>query len=64
MLTVLDGEGATQPAVVAPGRVGADETRLEDVDGAWLHAQHDDLVEPAWLASFIELDANAPRSSA
>jgi hypothetical protein len=64
MLTVLDGKGAAQPAVVAPARVGADETRLEDVDGAWLHAQHGDLVEPAWPASVVELDAHAPRSSA
>ena len=46
MLTVLDGEGAAQPAVVAPGRVGADETRLDDVDGAWLHAQHDGQRDP------------------
>ena len=64
MLTALDGKGAAQPAVVAPGRAGADETRLEHVDGAWLRAQHDDLVEPAGLASVVELGAHAPRRSA
>jgi hypothetical protein len=32
LLTVIDGEGAAQPAVVAPGPIGLDETRLEDFD--------------------------------
>ena len=64
MRTVLDGKGAAQPAVVAPARVGADETRLEDVDGDRLHAQHNDLVEPAWPAVVVELDTHAPRSPA
>ena len=41
---ILDGEGAAQPAVVAPGSIGPDETRLEDFDLIRLHAQHYDLV--------------------
>ena len=46
-LTILDGEGAAQPAVVTPGRIGADETRLEDFDLVGLLAQHDNLVRSA-----------------
>ena len=44
LLTVLDGEGAAQSAVVAPGPIGLDETRLEDFDLIRLQAQHCDLV--------------------
>jgi len=41
---ILDGEGAAQPAVVAPGSISPDETRLEDFDLIRLQAQHYDLV--------------------
>jgi hypothetical protein len=44
LLTVLDGEGAAQPAVVATGSIGPDETRLEDFDLIRFQAQHCDLV--------------------
>ena len=44
MLTVLDVEGAAQPAMVTPGSIGLDETRLEDFDLVRLQAQHCDLV--------------------
>ena len=30
--SLLDGEGAAQPAVIAPARVGVHEPRREDVD--------------------------------
>ena len=63
LTTVLDGKGAAQPAVVAPGRIGADETRLEDFDIVRLDAQHDDFVQSAWLESVVQFDADTPRSS-
>ena len=63
MLTVLDGEGAAQPAVVAQGRIGVDETGLEDFDLIRLQAQHDDLVQSAWLESVLEFDTDTPCSS-
>jgi len=43
-LTVLDGESAAQPTMVAPGSIGPDETRLEDFDLIRLQAQHCHLV--------------------
>ena len=63
LLTVLHGEGAAQPTVVAPGRIGADETGLEDFNLVRLHAQHNDLVQSAWLESFLEFDADTSCSS-
>ena len=63
MFTVLDGKGAAQPAVVAPGRAGRGAAGLEDVDGDGLHAQRDDLVQPAGLASIVALDADTPRGT-
>ena len=41
---VLDGEGAAQPAVVAPRPIEFIETRLEDFDLVGLQARHYDLV--------------------
>ena len=41
---VLYGEGAAQPAVVAPRTIGLVKTRLEDFDLVRLQAPHYDLV--------------------
>ena len=49
--------------MVTPGRIGADETRLEDFDLVGLLAQHDDLVQSAWLESVLRLDPDTPCSS-
>ena len=49
-----------QPTVVAPGRMGVDETRLEDFDLIRLQAQHDDLVQSARLESVLEFDVKHP----
>ena len=60
LLTVLDGKGAAQPAVFAPVRTRADEARLEDFDLVRLQAQHDDLVQSAWLEFILDLDRDTP----
>ena len=60
LLTVLDGKGATQPAVLAPMRTRADEPRLEDFDLVRLQTQHDDLVQSAWLEFIFDLDGDTP----
>ena len=37
---------------------GADETKLVDFDLVRLQAQHDELVQSAWLEFVLELDAD------
>ena len=60
LLTVLDGKCAAQPAVLAPMRTRADQTRLEDFNLVRLQTQHDDLVQPAWLEFIFDLDGDTP----
>jgi len=48
--------------VVTPGRIGAEEPRLEDFDLVRFQAQHDDLVQSAWLESVLEFDTDTPCS--
>ena len=49
--------------MVAPARISVDETRPKDFDLVRLHAQHNDLVQSARLASVLEVEVDTPRSS-
>nr|GAT57881.1 predicted protein [Mycena chlorophos] len=52
-LSTFNDERAAEAAMVAPMDAATDTTRLEDLHLKGFRAEHDHLVEPAWLAAVL-----------